>query len=247
VVDIHPQGSAYLGSAPSRFTSTAWSMVLGAQESDPASSRRCIELLMHRYWRPVFAYVRRLIPNADDAGDVTQGFFAAFLERGAVKYADRARGRFRSFLIASVRRYMQYQHRKDIARPEHMPILDMDALVATQAFFDGASEDPARLFMKNWAKCVVEAAVARLEQECLALGKKVHYDTFALRFLTGGEPTPYERIASELDISLKNVSNYFERAKKRFARILRDEVSNSMCPDEDVDLEIRDLLAALAS
>jgi RNA polymerase sigma-70 factor (ECF subfamily) len=190
--------------------------------------------------------VRRFIHNDDEAVEVTQGFFASFLERGALAYADRSRGKFRTFLIACVRRYMQEQHRGASVKPAKLPIEDIDAAITRRSLFERATDDPADLFMKNWVKCLLETTLARLKRECDALGKRLQYDVFARRLLSDRAES-YASIAQALSLSEKQVGNFFERAKKRFARILRDEVRDSMWQEEDPDEEIRRMLAILAA
>jgi RNA polymerase sigma-70 factor (ECF subfamily) len=231
-----------------RFHSTAWSMVIDAQHGTEATSRRSMERLVQRYWRPVFGFVRRWVGDHENAKDTTQGFFAAFLEKGAIAYADRDRGKFRNFLIASVKRYMQQQHRAASHKPKQLPITDLDQSAASFAFFEGESEDPQSLFMKNWAKCLVETCLTRLRNECEELGKGTHFEVFRRRFLSD-DPAErsYRSIAAALDITEKAVGNYFERTKARFARVLRSEIENSMLPGQGVDDEVREILSLLSS
>ena len=231
-----------------RFHSTAWSMVLDAQQGSEATARRSMERLVQRYWRPVFGFVRRWVRDHERAKDTVQGFFAAFLERGAIAYADRDRGKFRNFLVASVKRYMQEQHRVTSMRPKQLPITHLEQSAASFAFFEGDAEDPQTLFMKDWAKCLIETCLTRLRNECAALGKDAHFEVFRRRFLSD-DPAEgsYRNIAAALHITEKDVSNYFERTKARFARVLRSEVENSMLPGQAVDDEIREILAILSS
>jgi DNA-directed RNA polymerase specialized sigma24 family protein len=102
--------------------------------------------------------------------------------------------------------------------------------------------------MKNWVKCLVETCLARLREECRTLGKDIQFEAFRARFVHGGSgPASHRDVAAYFGISEKDVSNYLERAKRRFARIFRAEVQNSMFAGGDVDGEIRELLGVLAS
>lgn len=239
---------APLGTGAGHFLSTVWSVILHAQERDRGTSRRYMGLLIQRYWRPVYFFVRHFTGKHEEAKDITQGFFASFLEKDAILYADRSRGRFRNFLVASAKRYMQQQHRAARARPDEVPIADFESVIGTRSFSGLQGEDPAKTFMKNWVKCLVEACLARLREECRSLGKETQFEVFRARFLHGGSaPAPYRDIALRLGISEKDVGNCFERAKRRFARIFRGEVQNSMAAGEQVDDEVRELLGVLAS
>jgi RNA polymerase sigma-70 factor (ECF subfamily) len=241
----HSQALASTGAGIDVFQQTAWSMILQAQHGTRHSARTVLELLVQRYWRPVFVFVRRMVGNHEHAEDVTQGFFTTFLERGAIRYAERSRGTFRNFLIASVKRYMHEQHRAARARPAEVAIPEMDAPPDGRCFTTSAHEDPARTFMKNWAQSLVETCLVRLREELVVVGKEVYYDVFRRRFF-GSPAETYRQSAAALGISEKDVNNYLERAKKRFARILRAEVQNSLLPGEDPDAEIRDLLGTIA-
>lgn len=231
-----------------RFLSTAWSMILDAQSRDRDTSRSYLGLLIQRYWRPVFFFIRHFTGSHEDAKDLTQGFFASFLEKDAILYADRNRGRFRNFLLASVKRYMQQKHRARAAKPDEIPVADFQSAVRAHSFSEPREEDPAKTFMKNWVKSLVEACLARLHEECRTLGKDMQYEVFRQRFLHGGSsPASYKDIASTYGVSEKDVDNYLGRAKRRFARIFRSEVSNSMHAPGRVEEEIRELLGLLAS
>ena len=107
-VSVCPLGS---DAGPGRFFSTAWSMILQVQRNDRTTSRKYMGLLIQRYWRPVFFFIKPFVDSHDDAKDLAQGFFVSFLERNAISCADRTRGRFRNFLLASVKLYMRQRHR----------------------------------------------------------------------------------------------------------------------------------------
>jgi RNA polymerase sigma-70 factor (ECF subfamily) len=240
-----PAGSS---AGPGHFLSTAWSMILQAQKKDKETSRRYLGLLIQRYWRPVYFFVRHFVGDHEEAKDITQGFFASFLEKDAILYADRGRGRFRNFLAASAKRYMQQRHRAARARPDEVSIVDFGSAAHMRSFSGPQGEDPASIFMKNWVKSLVETCLTRLREECRSLGKEAQFEVFRARFLHGGAaPASYGDIALRLGISEKDVDNCFGRAKRRFARIFRGEVRNSVGEGEQVDDEIRELLGVLAS
>lgn len=245
VASLDSQTAGSVGSEPGYFQPTAWSIVFQAQKEDDHGSRRYLELLVRRYWRPVYAFARQMLGNDDKAKDVTQGFFTTFIERRGLQYADPNRGKFRSFLIASVRRYMQKEHRARQARPSETPISEFDWGVEDGALFPAEDGDPARAFMKNWAKSIVETSLTRLRDESCAMGKEIQYRVFRRRCLDAPKET-YAETARSIGVTEKDVANFLSRTKKRFARILRSEVRHSLLPQDDPDQEIQELLMALA-
>jgi RNA polymerase sigma-70 factor (ECF subfamily) len=157
------------GAGPDRFLSTAWTEIVKAQTERGEASRRFLGLLIQRYWRPVYHFVRRSGRSHDDAKDLTQGFFARFLEKDALRYADRSRGRFRNFLAASVKRYLAQEHRSAAARPDEQLVADFDTALHDRCFGRVRGEGPDIEFFRNWLKCLVENCLVRLAAECKAL------------------------------------------------------------------------------
>jgi RNA polymerase sigma-70 factor (ECF subfamily) len=231
------------GAGPDRFLSTAWTEIVKAQGEGDEAARRYLGGLIQRYWRPVYHFIRRSGRSHEDAKDLTQGFFTRFLEKDALRYADRSRGRFRSFLAASVRRYLAQEHRGRAARPGEELVADFDTALHERCF--GRDEDPDAGFHRNWLKCLVENSIARLRAECAALGKGEQHEAFALRYAREASPSNRE-IADALGVSVKDVENLLHRARRRFRRLFLDEVRNSMLAGGDAEEEVRELLAALS-
>jgi RNA polymerase sigma-70 factor (ECF subfamily) len=232
------------GTGPVAFGSTAWTVVADAGSADPVVSRRCLGLLIERYWRPVYAFVRQLGNAHEDAKDLTQGFFAKFLENDLVSRADRTRGRFRSYVIGALKRFLARERRALSGRPLLASLSAIDSAVHEPSFFPAATEDPERAFMRNWAKCVIENCLARLHEELKALGKEVRFRAFEARY-GARPPRSYAEVASELGIAETAVRKHLEWARKRFAGLLREELRNTVLSTGDVEDEIRELAGCL--
>ena len=234
--------------AQSRFASTAWMDIVKAQRGDDETSRHYMGLLIQRYWRPVYHFLRRSGRQHEDAKDLTQDFFTAFLEKRAVDYADREKGRFRNFVIASLKRFLAEGHRRSAVRPREIQVADFDTAMHERCVQSLAVGDPEMQFTRDWVKCLVENCLARLREECSVLGKDRQFDVFRARFVeeTGHRRPSYADIAQLLGISQKDVENLLARAKKRFHRIFREEVRNSVLSDGDIEGEIRELLGAVS-
>lgn len=246
-------GKAFTGTTagPIEFISTAWSVILGAQDSNTDVARRYLHLLIQRYWRPVYFFIRQTGKPHEDAKDLTQGFFTLFLEKDIIAYADRLRGRFRFFLLASIRRYLALEHRIEARRPVEILMSGIEAADGEPAFLRASAETPESTYMRNWAKCLLENCVARLQSECEAVNKLQQFRVFEARFLradpAGSRQRPAHRtIAAELGITETDVRNYLSRARQRFIRIVRSEVAQASMSPEEVDEEIQELIACLA-
>ncbi len=227
---------------PSRFVTTVWTEVVNAQGATDAS-RYFMGLLIQRYWRPVYHYLRRGGHAHEDARDLAQGFFATFLERGAVDYADKSRGRFRNFILFSVKRFLAERRRAAAVRPREVATPDYDTAMNEKCFQSLAGGDAETDFAKDWLKCLIENCMTRLKAECETLGKAAQFDVFSRRFVCHdgiGRPS-YLEIAQLVGTTQKNVENFLAAARKRFRRIFYEEIRGSVMSDAETEAEIRDL------
>jgi RNA polymerase sigma-70 factor (ECF subfamily) len=231
-----------LGAGPSRFTTTVWTEVVNAQGAS-AESRHFMGLLIERYWRPVYHYLRRAGRAHEDAADLAQGFFATFLERGAIDYADQSRGRFRNFILVSVKRFLAEKHRAAAVRPKEVQTPDYDTAMHEKCFQSMAGGDAEADFARDWLKCLIENCMTRLKAECESLGKGSQFDVFNRRFIRDdglGQPS-YLEIAQLVGTTQKDVENLLAAARRRFRRIFYEEIRNSVMSDAETEAEIRDL------
>jgi RNA polymerase sigma-70 factor (ECF subfamily) len=158
-----------------RFASTHWSLVVSAARQSSPHSREALEELCAVYWAPLYWHVRRLGYDASKAQDLTQGFFAPLLEKRALGYVDRERGKFRSFLLASLRHYLanEHDHAQAQKRGGGQTILPIDFRSAESVYSLEPSHDltPEKLFEKRWALTVLETSLAALQQQYQQAGK----------------------------------------------------------------------------
>jgi RNA polymerase sigma-70 factor (ECF subfamily) len=231
-----------------RFTTTNWTSIFLAQDARGDAARQHLERLVERYWRPVYCFIRHKGRSHADAADATQQFFTEFIEKDIVSYADRARGKFRTFLLASVSRFLALLHRTASRRPVENPLPIADALERMKSFEPSTAETAERAFERNWAKALIDNCLAVLREECIAQGKELQYRAFAARFLKDrSAKATYGEIAGDLGVSEDDVDNLIRRAKKRFKRILREEVSGAAMTPEDIDKELALLLSHLSA
>lgn len=238
------------GRTPASFTTTKWSMVLHAGDSEDPGGREALETLCQRYWRPVYGYIRHRSLDKSAAEDLTQSFFAQLLEKRSLKAADPERGRFRSFLLASVRNFLSDSRDKERAQKrggdQHFVPLDFSGTENLKYEpVDGIT--PEAVFERQWASSVLAEVFGRLRQEAIE-GQALKRFERLEGFLTGElEGTRQIQIAQELGMSAKALRVAIHRLRKRFGRLLREQVAQTVADPEQVDDEIRFLLTTLNS
>ena len=236
------------GRTTSSFTTTKWSMVFHAGDSGDPGSREALETLCQRYWRPVYIYIRHRGHDINATEDLTQSFFAQLLEKRSLKTADPERGRFRSFLLASVRNFLSDSRDRERAqkRGGDRNFIPLD-FSNTENFQYEPSDGitPEALFERQWANSVLAEVFRRLRQEAVEAKALEHYERLE-GFLTGElEGTRQSQIAEELGMSAQALRVAVHRLRKHFGRTLREQVAQTVADPEQVDDEIRFLLATL--
>jgi RNA polymerase sigma-70 factor (ECF subfamily) len=231
------------------FATTHWTMVLHAGRSDSTAAREALAQLCQTYWYPLYAYVRRRGHAPEDAEDLTQGFFARLLELGSLADVSREKGKFRSFLLASLNHYLSDEW--DRARAQKRGQGRVISLDARQAE-DRLNREPAdtltpeRLFERKWAMTLLDTVVKKLQREYESAGKGPLF--LALGFSIVGEKaeTPYTKLSAELGMSEPALRVTVHRLRQRYRQLLRDEISRTVATEAEVDGEIQHLFQALA-
>jgi RNA polymerase sigma factor (sigma-70 family) len=236
---------------PARFHSTHWSIVLAAGRPSSPQAHAALAALCQIYWYPLYAYVRRQGHSPDDAQDLTQAFFATLLADKITGKADRTRGKFRSFLLASVNHFLANEWRSTRAqtRGGGRVVLSLDLAAGESRYrlepAHGASAE--KIFERRWALTLLEQTVDRLRAEFAARGK---IDLFEhLKPYLGGDDgnMPYREIAAQLGSTEGAVKVAVHRMRQRCRELLRAEIEQTVSRPEDVDDELRDLFDAVAT
>ena len=230
------------------FETTRWTLVLAAagDSYDPAS-REALSGLCESYWYPLYVYVRRHGYDRSTAQDLTQGFFAQLLEKKYLKEADPERGRFRAFLLTSLKNYLANEWDKQRAQKRgggQTPLsLDFENAEGLYQLEPADERTPEEIYNRRWALTQVDRAIHELRGEMVKMG---HPDRFeALKgFLTGeSEETPYAEVAESLGLNKGAVRTAVHRMRRRFGALLRRQVAQTLADEKDVDREIRYLLS----
>lgn len=211
-----------------------------------ATRGSALETLCERYWRPVYAWVRRSGRGAEDAEDLTQAFFAKVLEQHSIERADRERGRFRSYLLAMLQRFLADDWDRSRAQRrgggKAVFSLDVASVEASEALALPGAESPERAFDRRWALDVVEQARGLLREECAAAKKG---EIFEALFVSAAEETQ-AALAARLGITENAVKMTARRLRRRLEEHIRAVVAETVSTREDLEGEIRQLMEALA-
>ncbi len=231
------------------FETTRWSVVRAAASSRPSQAGRALESLCSVYWPPLYAYIRHRGYSVEDAKDLTQEFFARFLEKDYLKDVDPAKGKFRSFLLASVNHFLSNERdrARTLKRGGGVAFLPLDFTEIEQRYRGGALHtlSPEQLFERSWALASLESALARLRREYDKLGTVTLFDRLKGTLTAQEEHVPYRDLACDLGLSEAAVKTSVHRLRRRYRELLYDEIAQTLAEGEDVEVELRHLFTAI--
>ena len=231
------------------FLTTRWSMVLSARDKASPASALALESLCQGYWYPLYAFVRRQGHSAHDAQDLTQEFFARLLEKDYLQAAEQQKGRFRTFLIVALKRFLLNEWDKTRAQKRgggHL-FVSLDAGLAETRYRDEASEalTADRLFERRWALTLLEQAMARLRAEYETTGRKAEFEHLKTYLTAERGAVSYREIAAALQMTEGASRVALHRLRKRFRQCFREEIAGTVSNMEEVDDEIRYVVSLL--
>jgi RNA polymerase sigma-70 factor (ECF subfamily) len=234
----------------SGFPTTEWSAVLGAASTQPDRAAAALEKLCGRYWYPIYAFIRQNGNDVHKAEDLTQGFFAFVLEHHAFERAEPSKGRFRSFVLASLNNYIlnEYDRTQTLKRGGGQRIISFDEALGEELYLHEAVDHDMsqKLFERRWAAMLVRRVLDRLREEFEQRGNTALF--LGLQPLLTCEPETgtHESLARQLGMEIGAVKVALHRARRRFGELLRREVAHTVSRPEEVEEELRHLLAAIA-
>ena len=223
---------------PGIFATTHWSVVLEAQGESPAA-QKALEKLCGTYWRPIYGYVRRHGAGAEDAEDLTQGFFALLLERKDLNSVRKEKGRLRSYLLASVKHFLADESRRALAlkRGRGQRLIPFDDIQEGERIeserYDRLTAD--QIYERRWAFTVLEQVMTNVR----------FFDQMKKMLMDEPDRPSQAQVAIEFGMTENAVKQAFYRFRQRYQTLLREEIAHTVAMPGDVEDELRHLIAVV--
>jgi RNA polymerase sigma-70 factor (ECF subfamily) len=233
------------------FSTTHWSVVLAAGEQSSSRAQAALEQLCDTYWFPLYAYVRRQGRIPEDAQDLTQEFFARFLNQDHLGRANPQRGRFRTFLLSSYQNFLRQEWQRNRAQKRggdgFAISWDEESAEARYQLEISPQLTPDQVFDQRWAMALFRNALARLQQEAVDKGRSAQFEQ--LKEFLSAEPGEgkYAEIATCLGMSAGAVAVAVHRLRQRYGELVREEVAHTVTTPTEVDEEMRYLIKLIGS
>jgi hypothetical protein len=236
--------------AGDQFPATRWSVIEAAKSEDPVEQTRALDTLFAAYWKPVYKYVRlRWNQPAEDAQDLTQGFFAEMLERDLLARYEPAKSRLRTYLRLCVDSFVMNQEKaaRRQKRGGDATHLALD-FQAAEGELAGVAIDPASIpspesleefFEKEWVRSLFTLAVEDLRKVCSEHERDRTFRLFEEYDLSGDAEISYEKLATEYAIPITDVTNALSWARREFRRIALERLRELCGSDEEFHREAR--------
>ncbi|HCO96547.1 MAG TPA: hypothetical protein DIU00_21845 [Phycisphaerales bacterium] len=242
-----------MGGVGEAFLTTHWSIIENVGSSDDDKNRALIDLLLSKYWKPVYCYLRRKGHDNEQAKDLTQGFFhEVVLGRSLIQKADQSKGRFRSFMLIALNRYLITARtgqaaQKRIPKSKLVPLDVTDLPELRQAASELTPEDT---FNYAWVSSLLEQVLGEVEAKCHEDGKTVHWHIFGDRVLDPimekTEPPSMKEICRKYAVeSEAKASNMMVTVKRRFQTALMSHLRSLVVSEEQVDEELSEIMRFL--
>ena len=246
-----PSDPPFCAQRPVRdFATTHWSIVLLAGEEHSSQSAQALETLCRAYWYPLYSFVRRQGYDAHTAQDLTQEFFLRLLAGDGLESVDRNKGKFRSFLLASMKHLLanEWNRSHTQRRGGGHAHFSLDAASAEERYqLEPADElTSEKVFERRWAETVIDAVTRRLQEEYVEAGMARRFEELKVFLLNGDEPASYAEAARCLNISEGAVRTAIYRMRQHYGELFRAEVAQTVTGLPEMQEEIRHFLKALA-
>jgi RNA polymerase sigma factor (sigma-70 family) len=241
-IDVPPRNAT--------FATTHWSVVLAAQADDPACARAALEQLCTVYWYPLYAFLRRRGQQPPDAEDLVQGFIEHLLESGFFQAADPDKGRFRAYLLTSLKHFLAdaADRAACLKRGSGKPTLSLDAIAAERRYALEPADPctPEQLFERRWAMTLLDTVMQRLETEAAESGRTDLFRQIKGVLLGDRGGVPYAGLASQLGMSETALTVTVHRLRRRYRELVREEIAHTVSRPVEIDEEMRHLFQVLS-
>ena len=239
--------TGHAGSGRVHFPTTRWTLVVAAADPHRKEARSALASLCENYWYPLYAYLRRRGYPADQAQDLTQEFFIRVLEGRYVDRADPEKGRFRAFLLTSLKLFVSDEEDRNRAQKRGGgALLPLEFCSGEECYQLEAAHDetPERIYERRWALAVLDRVLEKLRNEFMHHGRAEHFERLKL-FLLEQADTSYAALASEMNTSEGALKVAIHRLRKRYRELFRQEIADTVADPAEVESELRHLAAVL--
>jgi len=220
-----------------------------AGQEHSSQSAAALETLCRSYWYPLYAFVRRQGHGPEQAADLTQEFFSRLLASNGLAAVDRSKGKFRSFLLASMKHLLanEWNRSQRQKRGGGSVHFSLDAAAAEDRYqFEPADElTPEKIFERRWAETLVDSVTRKLQQEFVEAGMTERFDTLKVFLLADEEPASYAALARRLHLTEGAVRTAIYRMRQRYGALFRAEIAQTVTGPQEMEEELRCFLAAL--
>jgi len=232
------------------FATTHWSVVLAAADPTSPHAMQALERLCRAYWYPLYAYVRRRGYGPEEAEDLTQEFFLRILQSHGLSTARPEKGRFRSFLLGALKHFLSDARDRAGAKKRGggRVIISWEQDLAEERFGREPldEESPDRLFERRWALTILEQAAARLRSEYAAAGQAQAFEILKAHVTADTPGSSYSESAASLGLTETAVKSAIHRLRRRYRELVREEVAHTVADSEQLEEEIRHLMAVFS-
>ena len=235
--------------SPRKFSTTRWSLIIAVKQGTTPEAREALSTLCTLYWYPLYAFTRRQGRGPEDARDLVQGFFTRLLEKNDLATVDRQRGRFRTWLLASLKHYLanEWDRERTQKRGGGLTPLSINAETAEGLYQHEPSHDltPEKLYERRWALTLLERVLSTLEQDCARLNRQALFEKLRGTLTGDVGQARYAEVAEALGMSEMAVKVAAHRLRVRYGELLQAEIAQTVEQPGDIDDEIRLLLLSL--
>lgn len=234
----------------SGFPSTSWTLVRKVQKGSDADAARAMEEFCRAYWYPIYAYARRFGFGPEDAEDVTQHFFQSFLTHESIQAVREEKGRLRNFMLAMLKRIISKQLRHDTAGKRggsRGATVSFDDMGAEERYAREPADihEPDAIFNRAWAEEVLATATEKLRNDYEKADNTGTFEQLRNFLPLGDQATPYPEAAAKLGINEATLRLQIHRMRKRYARLIEQEIAATVSDKDELKRELEHLMAAM--